>query len=133
MTRYLIPAFIRSALNRGCTVEQFLGGFMDGEEPALRWIELRSEVDGELDGGVELWVYEVYDQGSEALLDLYDFTPLDGDAGEEPAARADTLDEALALAEARFGAATDRWVHPGVIQDEYGDWLRSRNPSASPP
>ncbi|HLM65927.1 MAG TPA: hypothetical protein VK358_00300 [Longimicrobium sp.] len=121
MTRYLVPAFIKSAIHRGVSVEQFLGGFDADGEPALRYMELRPKEDR-----VELWVHEVYDQGDESYLDLYDFTPLDDDAEDEPATQALTLDEALALARDRFGAHPDRWVHEGVIQDEYLDYLRSR-------
>lgn len=123
MSRYLVPAFIRSALHRGVSVQQFVGAFMDGDEPALRYLELRAA--GE--DGIELWVHEVYDDGDESFLDVGEFTRLDADDDDEPAARADTLDEALALAEQRFGARPDRWVNEGVVQDEYLDYLRGQN------
>lgn len=120
MTRYLILPFIQSALNRGTGVEQFLGGFMDGDEPALRWITLCHGPDGE----VEIWLNEAYDQGDESFLDVYEFTPLDDDEDHEPVARVPTLAEALTLAQQRFGANPDRWVNAGVVQDEYLDHLR---------
>ena len=125
MTRYLIPSFIRSALGRGQAVEQFLGGFMHGEEPAVRWISVAPE-----DGEVVLSLHEVYDQGREDFLDLYDFTPIgdDGDEDGEPAAehRVSTLEEALALAAERYGADPARFVNAGVVQDEYADHLARR-------
>jgi hypothetical protein len=147
MTRYLIPQFIRAALNRGTGVEQFLGGFVVDGHPAIRWIELRNggdddfdddedqaqdadvaEADGDDDGddgdGFVLWYYEAFDEGNENWMDVYEFGNVSGDQFE-PAARhrLATLEEALALAVERYGADPARFVNPGVIQDEYRDYL----------
>ncbi|HYJ79413.1 MAG TPA: hypothetical protein VEW03_07435, partial [Longimicrobiaceae bacterium] len=78
MTRYLVPVFMQSALHRGKSVAQFLGGFMHGEGLALRWIELRP---GEEDG-VEVWVHEVHEDGDGTWADIGEFAPLDDDADE---------------------------------------------------
>ncbi|HEY0018877.1 MAG TPA: hypothetical protein VGC13_21430 [Longimicrobium sp.] len=122
-TRYLILPFIRTALNRGACVEQFLGGFDDGGEPAIRWITLCQEEDA-----VVLSLHEAYDQGDESFWDVYDFTPLteydeDDAAGEH---RLPTVEEAIALAVERYGASPDRFVNGGVVQDEYGDYVKRR-------
>lgn len=122
MARYLVPAFIQGAIRRGKAVEQFLGGFRDGDEPALRYLELRADDED----GMELWVHEVYDDGAESFLDVGEFTRLDEDDDDEPAARVGTLDEALALAAERFGARPDRWVNEGMLGHEYLDYLRSQ-------
>jgi adenylate kinase family enzyme len=122
-TPYLILPYVRSALNRGDPVEQFLGGFEDGGEPAIRWIELRQEEDA-----VVLSLYEVYDEGGEDWLDVYEFQPV-GDPDEFGLAaehRLSTLDEAIALAVERYGASPDRFVNGSMVQDEYRDYLKRR-------
>lgn len=131
MTRYLVLPFVRTALNLGKPVEQFLGGFSANGHPAVRWIELRPESDE-----IVLSLYEVYDEGSEDWLDLYEFERATDDDLEqdEPAAehRFSTLDDALAAAAERYGAHPERFVNAGVIQDEYHDHLAraKRSPGA---
>ncbi len=69
MPRHLTRDQIVSAINRDKSVEQLL------QRPApdiLAWIELRP-----VSGSVELWRYEVYDDGSEEFLDLYSFSPVE--------------------------------------------------------
>ena len=69
MPRHLTSDQIISAINRGKSVEQLL------QRPApdqLAWIELRP-----VSGGVELWRYEVFDDGSEEFLDVYSFSPIE--------------------------------------------------------
>jgi hypothetical protein len=125
MSRYLARPFIVSALHRGKPVEQFLGAREVDGERILRWIEL-SPASGD---AVEIRVRDVYDEGDESYLDLYDFTEVESDDDEEddddaPSATAASLDEAIALCRDRWGADPDRWVNEGVIQDEYADLLR---------
>lgn len=117
--RYLLPWAIKSALNRGRPVEQFLGGFEHDGSPALRWLTLQPG-----DGGVTLLLYESHDEGGEDDLDLYDFSEVDGEQGD-PAAEHScaTLEEALTLARTEYGANPDRWVNEGVSQDEYRDYI----------
>ncbi len=74
-------------------------------------------------GGIELRRFEAFDDGNEDFLDVYQFTPMDGDeyAGEGVlvghfAGPREVLDGAGA-----HGALLDRWVNRGVIQDEYAD------------
>ena len=125
MTRYLAPPFIQGSISRGRSVEQFLGGYMDGDEPALRWVEIRPEPNG-----VALLLHQVYDEGDEDFLDVYDFTDLDGesDEGDGPAAEhhLPTLEDALSLAGELYGADPGRFVNEGMIQDEYRDYLQRR-------
>jgi hypothetical protein len=121
MTRYLIPAFIESAIHRGKSVAQFLSGFMVGNEPALRYVELRPGEDG-----VEVWVHEVFDDGSEMYADVGEFGAVDGRRGDKPAAVAETIAGALVIAHEQFGASPDRWVNEGMIGDEYLNYLRGK-------
>ncbi|WP_420127915.1 hypothetical protein [Longimicrobium sp.] len=124
MTRYLLLPYVRSALNRGGSVEQFLGGFQHDGEPAIRWIALRQEEDA-----VVLSVYEAYDEGGEDWLDVYAFQPV-GDSDEFGLAaehHLSTVDEAIAFAVERYGASPDRFVNGSMVQDEYRDYLSRRH------
>jgi hypothetical protein len=147
MTRYLIPQFIRTALNLGTGVEQFLGGFVVDDQPAIHWISLHKGADdddfdddedefededaeGVEDDGVadeDLFVlsyYDACDEGNEDWIDVYEFTALSADQYAPVARhRLATLEEALALAVERYGADPARFVNGGVIQDEYYDYL----------
>jgi len=129
MARHLAEPFIRSALNLGRAVEQFLGGFTDGEDPAIRWLALRQ--DG---SGVVVSLYEALDEGGEDWMDVYEFTRANGDPDEpeEPSAEhpCDSLEEALALAADLYGAAPDRFVNEGMVQDEYLDFVRRQRRNA---
>jgi hypothetical protein len=113
MPRYLTPDQIESALKRGKSVEQLL------ERPAhdqIAWLELRPVANG-----VELWRYDVFDDGSEEFLDVYSFTPVEDDGPECPEQTYPDMITACAAAEARFSAVAGRWVNQSMIQDEYGD------------
>ena len=119
MPRHLSRDQIDSALNRGKSVEQLL------ERPApeqLAWIELRP-----VSGAVELWRFEVFDDGSPEFLDLYSFSPVEEDWPEAPIETFPDSSAACAAAEARFSADPARWVNQFMIQDEYGDDLARRN------
>lgn len=125
MSRYLIPAFIQSALHRGQAVEQFLGGFVHDGDPAIRWIAIAPR-----DGEIVLSLHETYDEGGEDFTDVYAFASIgDPDEAYEPAAehRFATIDEALAAAVERYGADLARFVNAGLVEDEYGDY-RARRP-----
>lgn len=140
-TRYLILPYIRSALNRGEPVGQFLGGFVVDGHPAIRWVLLQKGAHdddfddggdaGEIeDAGDDVFVlsyYEVLDEGDEKWADVYDFSAASGDPDDngEPAARhrVPTLDEALALARERYGADPGRFVSETMIEHEYYDYV----------
>lgn len=148
MTRHLTPQFIRAALNRGTYVEQFLGGFVVDGQAAIRWLMLQKGADDDYDeddleiedgdeveeqdaGDAEdvyvLSYYEVFDEGNEHWVDVYEFAPVSGDPDDhgETAARhrAATLEEALALAVQRYGADPGRFVNQTMIEHEYYDYV----------
>jgi hypothetical protein len=56
-----------------------------------------------------------------ARIFLCQFTDRGEGPGEDP------------VAEQRAGAERGRWVNEGVVQDEYGDFVRAGRPWASPP
>ena len=114
MPRHLTSDQIISAINRGKSVEQLL------QRPApdqLTWIEFRPA-----SGGIELWRYEVFDDGSEEFLDVYSFSPIE-EWPETPVETYSDLTSACAAAEDRFSADSGRWVNQSMIQDENRDDL----------
>ncbi|MEV6574889.1 MULTISPECIES: hypothetical protein [Streptomyces] len=93
----------------------------------MRYVEVRATK-----GPFEVYLHTVEDVGSESFLDLGEFPPFDPDdeasefglllgMAEDPLA-------ALRIAEQHVAAERDRWVNEGVVQDEYGDFVRAGRP-----
>ncbi|MFF3844922.1 hypothetical protein [Streptomyces sp. NPDC002328] len=119
-------------MRRGRSVEQFLGPVGSSDRPGVRYAEVRAARTS-----YEVWVHAVEDAGHEGFLDLDAFPPFDQDAEEEDfgqlLGRAEDPQVALVLAEERTGAVRGRWVSPGVVQDEYRDFVRAGRPSGTSP
>lgn len=85
----------------------------------------------------EVYVHTVEDVGHERFFDLVEFPPFDAEEDEEEFGRfvATTEDPstALAAAEEATGAVRGRWVNEGMIQDEYGDFVRAGRPADHSP
>ena len=122
--RYLQGMHLDYAISAGKTVEQFLGAFERDGDQAIRYLTIRKQ-------GERFWLHnhEVYDEGSEDYLDLYAFEYLEmpEDRFEPFPTEFNTMEDALRYASAEFGADSRRWVNKGVVQDEYSDFIRSRN------
>ncbi|MFF8650364.1 hypothetical protein ACF06D_19315 [Streptomyces griseoluteus] len=126
--RYLAESFILGALRRGRSVEQFLGPCGSAERPGVRCVAVRATK-----GPFEVYLHVVEDVGSESFLDLGEFPPFDpddesGEFGRLLGMAEDPL-AALDVAEQRAGAERDRWINEGVVQDEYGDFVRAGRPT----
>lgn len=120
--RHLTLSEATSALRRGRQVEQYLGvdNGPDGR-PVVRWVAV-----GEAHRVFRLTLHEVEDVGSDDFLDVSEFPPIaeDEEVGEgQVIGTSEEADAALHLAES-LGAAPDRWVNQGVVQDEYRDGRR---------
>lgn len=126
MRRHLLPAEARAVLDRGATVEQFLGfrTAIDGR-PTLAYVWL---VGGSpLRGRVE----HVFDEGDPDHLDLasfeevvdpvHDWDPASGQSPDEGDRAFESAEEALKWATLECGASDGRWVNAGMVQDEYRD------------
>jgi hypothetical protein len=121
MPRHLTTEQIDFALRQGKSVEQLL------ERPApdqLAWLELRPKSDA-----IELWRYEVFDDGCEEFVDLYSFSPVEGDWPMTPLGTYPDAATAASAAEAHYGVNSARWVNQFMIQDEYRDDLIRRHPA----
>jgi len=124
--RYLDDDYISSALNRGKSVEQFLG--KSPENPAyIRHVELRPKHDA-----IELWIYDLEDIGSEDFLDFYDFPILNEDDDEAPVATFEDTEAALSFAQEKVGAQKTRWTNALIGQSEYLDYIRADRPDRWP-
>jgi hypothetical protein len=122
MTRYLAQPLMTTSLNRGKSVECFLGGGQRGDTPTIRWVSIRRNGDQ-----IEATLWEAEDVGNAEYLDIYSF-PTVGDEPDHPIARASFtgLQDAIAHARTVWGADPKRFVNQGVIQDEYADYFGSR-------
>lgn len=118
MPRHLTIDQIQSAIGRGKSVEQFLG---ISDKGIVSWLELRPSSDG-----IELWHFEVFNNGSLDYLDLYSFDSTNEDQPERPIGYYTTIAAALDNAGSTFGADLARWVNYSLIQDEYRDLLSAQ-------
>ncbi|MGW4303248.1 hypothetical protein ACWEHT_26255 [Streptomyces sp. NPDC004646] len=122
--RYLVESFILGALRRGRSVEQFLGACGSAERPGVCHVEVCPTK-----GRFEVRLHTVEDIGSERFRDLGEFPPFapDDEASEFGLLLGTAEDplSALEIAERQTGAERARWVNEGVVQDEYGDFVRA--------
>ncbi|WP_261994185.1 hypothetical protein [Streptomyces sp. t39] len=130
--RYLAESFLLGALWRGRSVEQLLGPCGSAGHLGVRYVEVRAAKTS-----FEVWLHTVEDVGSENFCDLGEFPPFDPDdeAGEfgRLLGMAEDPLAAVVVAEQCTGAGRGRWVNEGVVQDEYGDFVRAGRPSDASP
>ncbi|NBM19503.1 hypothetical protein GUY61_28750 [Streptomyces sp. GC420] len=126
----MAESFVLGALRRGRPVEQFLGPCGPAERPGVRRVEIRPT-----GASYEIYLHTVEDAGHESFFDLGEFPPFDPDADEFGRLLGTAEDPLTALntAERRTGAERGRWVNEGVVQDEYGDFVRAGRPSGASP
>ena len=116
MRRYLILPEVESALNRGKSVEVFLGRINEDPE-IISWLSI--EKSGRY---IVVTQYDVYDEGDVEFIDIYSFSYVDPDMDFEEYSF-DDLDEAVAFIKTRFNLNEINIVNAGVVQEEYRDLL----------
>ncbi|MFI1105830.1 hypothetical protein [Streptomyces melanogenes] len=127
--RYLAEPFILGALERGRSVEQFLGPSGSSERRGIHWVDLQP-VQG---------TYKVY------LHAALDCKPLTGDLDSLPPlfdsdeedfglllATSNNPLVALDAAETQTGAVRERWVNQSMAGDEYLDYVVAGRPAKAP-
>jgi hypothetical protein len=124
--RHLHPSEIAAALRRGTSVEQFLGA-SPAETGRIRYIELRPTP-----GSIDLWLYELEDEGSEEALDIYGFPYVEPDGPQDPIAHFDDAQSALSGAHALVSADPERWANQGVGASDYLDYVLAGRPDCWP-
>ncbi|KTD96453.1 hypothetical protein N9H48_08395 [Pseudoalteromonas marina] len=115
--RYLSTTEAEFALQRGKTVEVFLGGFLAHGQKCIRWASFNNrgaEVEGQL--------WESIDQGSEDYVDIYTFESLSSEYDEPVRVE---VAENIELAASKLGIEEFKFVNQGVVQDEYISYLRA--------
>ncbi|MFI0207042.1 MULTISPECIES: hypothetical protein [Streptomyces] len=124
--RYLAEPFILGALERGRSVEQFLGPSGSPERLGIHWVELRP-----VRGTYEVYLHTALD--CEPLTaDLDSLPPLfDSDEEDFGLLLATTNDPLAALdaAETQTGAVRKRWVSQSMAGDEYRDYVVAGRPA----
>jgi hypothetical protein len=112
---------LRSNLSLGKSVEQWLMPETFDTYTLLKWITIERNKDFTYSTSYT----EVFDDGDENFTDIYAFSYADPD---EPAVlnTFGSYDEALDFVTEAYHAALDKFVTPGMLQDEYKDYLKTR-------
>ena len=121
------PPFVIPTLKRGRSVENFIGQVPGSTVPSIRYIELRP-----VEAGVEVWVHDLDDCGNEDFTDLVEFPALGGEDPDRPEAIFERPEEALAYAQSKLGAASNRWTDVTVCHADYADFVRAGRPAKWP-
>ena len=120
--RHLLEIDVLSNLRKGRSVEQLLSKSMYGDFPTIKFIR----IDKEKSGDISVALFEVYDDGNEEILDIYEFQPIEPDEPDGIVTVFQSPDEALFYACNSLGANINNFVNDGMIQDEYKDSLRAK-------
>jgi hypothetical protein len=113
--RYLGDLDVKMNLAAGRDVEQLLPERYEMNQLIIRYISLERN----RSNGWTARLCEVFDNGNPDFIDIYEFEAVDPDFpfGEEWIF--DSIEGAITFAKENFGAASDRYVNRGLIQDEY--------------
>lgn len=118
--RYITKSGIERSLAAGEAVEQWLGTGQEGGRTTIRWMR----IDRHRTGRFSVSTFEVYDDGNENFIDIYEFSSTDPDADGNPTLF-DDVEGALAFAAKNLHADIGRFVGAGLIQEEYADYRRA--------
>jgi len=121
--RYLSNTEAKTNLNRGKSVECFIGGCGNDNQRGIEWFSISKVKEGYLAS-----IYQTADLGSDEYFDVYSFGPLNENLDYEDAdelLRASSFEQVLVLLGQRFKRADFKLVNQFVIQDEYLDYIRN--------
>jgi len=121
MRRYLTLSEAQLALNRGKKIEQFLGGYLADGEPAIRYAIIRQD-----DERIVANIYEKFETPHPNFYDVGEFRDVEPDTDAEDF-YFDSLEEAISFLKERCGALTDRFVNPGLVDEECRDYRKAKN------
>ncbi|AYB32864.1 hypothetical protein [Chryseolinea soli] len=120
---YLENSQLITYLRLGKRIEQWLGTTKEQEETIIKWLSIELQKDGSY--GVTY--LEVFDEGNEDFLDIYEFSAPDPDLEFGESDSFATCEEALEFSRQKYGCRDDKFVTAGQIQEEYRLYLLSRN------
>src|SRR5690349_7692185 len=124
--RYLTRQFALGSLRRGEGIEQFLGGTEVDGQAAVRWVAITP-----MYGQYRVSLHTVQDLGFGKPTELWESLSLDPideayiGEGRELGTSTDE-DAAVLLAERLTSATSNRWVNYAMAEDDYIDYVRSR-------
>ena len=119
--RYLTSSEAEAAIDRGKSVECFLGSCQRDSKLGIKWFSARKG-----GNGIRVSVYETADLGNEDFIDIYEFGPLNPDLElEDPDEIIDfsSFEAFYSEIEKKFSGSTSRLVNEFIIQDEYADYI----------
>ena len=107
-------------LDMGQPIEQWLSSRPDGDDRLIKWLRIHKE----RDGGYCATNFDVYDQGNEAFIDVYEFQSYIPDEPYGISKSFQDWESAFDYALTELGADPEKFVGDGGIQGEYVDFIR---------
>lgn len=121
MALYLNELEIIARLSIGKSVAQFLSAQKAEDYTILKWFTIG---EGE-EKPYSLYYHEVFDEGDEHNLNLFDFSPLDPeDLPFGLISEFETIEEVLIFAENEYYASPIKYVPENMINEEYAKYLK---------
>jgi hypothetical protein len=125
--RYIAPQQLMTNLHLGKPIEQWLGynikQLPQGKYTVLKWLTIYKETNS---AEYSVNYMEVFDEGSENFLDIYQFNTIDTDEPYGIMTRFKTAKEALDYSIGKYNCEINKFVNDGVIQEEYKDYIMTR-------
>jgi len=121
--KFLLPNQAIDQIKAGRAIEQWLGHNNAPNYRSIRWLGIYPERVGIFN----LAVYEVFDDGTPEMLDVYGFEPIDPELPSGSISTFATPEEAIAAA-VKQGASAGKFVGTGIIQDIYAAFLNEEGP-----
>lgn len=115
MQRYLRLSEAKLTLDKGQQIEQLLSPYRAGDEQAIRYATIRRDKDK-----IVATVFEVIQPIQASLTDVSRFMSVKSTPPDE--FYFDTLEEACFFLEYRNGASWGKFMHQGMLSEEYRDF-----------
>ena len=123
MAIYLTEQQLKANLMVNRAIEQWLSVYNENDYTIIRWIRIDKETSGEF----SVAYFESFDEGSEDFADIYEFSLKYPDEPFGVINYFDTLEEVLNYTIITYHASIDKFVAAGIIQEEYLNYLSSKN------
>lgn len=118
---YLNREELLAQLKLGKPVEQWIGTVDEDDFVILKWLR----VEKDRNDGYSVSYFEVYDDGHEDYLDIYEFNALDPDGPSGLTTSFPTPELAIGHCIVQYDCTYDRFVSNGMIQEEYRKYMAS--------
>ena len=118
---YLNKEELLTRLKLGKPVEQWIGTVDEDDYVILKWLS----VEKDRNDGYCVSYFEVYDDGNEDYLDIYEFSALDPDEPDGLTTSFPTPELALGHCILQYDCSYENFVSGGMIQKEYRKYQAS--------